>query len=452
MKKFFNILLKLLGILTVLVLIGVVLKISSDSMQIPDVVISSSNDEITALRGNYTWNTFSEVLSLDSHTKDDYVYKNENSLLVSPGEKISIKNPAKVGGKYYFEQIGFSCEDSSGVTQSVQSETITDSIKGVSYIDFTVPQNEGTYLYFLEINYFEKGQVEYSFKIVVSQEPTYDILSMVKYKNTSLRDAESIQSILNALPYSKNVENIVIKPQKSLPELDVYFNEIVAGRSNYINNAIALFTLIPELDLISLYSNDNNYNFLRLELEKAQGRPFSEYVDNPELWEQEIVYKQKINTFDNSKNIAYVQIIKDALNISSGDKINFITVDTKSFQDNTELGLSDILREKVLEEVKTFSTVVFDTTLEGYKNYKYAHTYIGAEDITKPSGDVIENNDKENGNVENNDVATISGDNASSNNELFVIHILTRKNNIEQKFTYNVGYINDEWIVNKLDN
>lgn len=451
MKKFFNILLKLLGILTILILIAVVLMISSESQKIPDIVISSSNDEIMALRGNYTWNTFSEVLSLDTHMKDDYIYKNENSLLVTPSEKISIKNPKVVGGKHYFEQISFSCEDSNGVGQSVQSETKNDSIKGISYIEFSVPQNEGIYYYFLEINYFEKGQVEYSFKVVVSQEPTYDILSLVKYKNTSLVDAESIQNILSILPYSRNVENVIIKPQKEMPELDVYFNEIVASRSNYINNAIALFTLIPELEIVSLYSSDNNYNFLRLELEKAQGRSFSEYVDNPELWEQEIVYKQRVDTFDNSKNIPYVEIIKDVLNISSGDKINYITIDTKSFQDYTELGLSDILREKLLEDVKAFSSVVFDTTLDEYKAHKYAHTYIGAEQIESPSGDVIETTNNKSSNKQTSMVVA-SGDtdsNSEENKDYFVVKITTRKNNIEQRFTYNVGYINGEWIVQR---
>ena len=37
-------------------------------------------------------------------------------------------------------------------------------------------------IYFLNLDYFEKGNVEYSFKIVVSTEPTYNILDLVKYK------------------------------------------------------------------------------------------------------------------------------------------------------------------------------------------------------------------------------------------------------------------------------
>ncbi len=436
MKKFFNILLKILGILSVLVLVVVVLSISSASQKIPDLVVASSTEEITALRGNYSWNSFSAVLKEENHTNSDYVYTTANSIIVSPNEKITLKNPIAVGAKHYFDKSYFIIEDFNGVSQNAQGETITDSIKGISYIEFNVPQNEGAYIYYISVDYFEKGYVEYSFKVVVSQEPTYNILDLLKYKDTSLLDSESIREILNVLPYSRNISNITIKSNEE-KEIDIKFNEIVASRTNYSNNAIALLTLIPELKNVKFYSDSDYYIFSRAELESLQGRSLVEYVDNPELWEKETIYKEKNYDFENTKDIAIFNIIKEILNLSSGDKFYMLTVDTKSFQDNTDFEISDIVREKILEDLQEYANTLYDISLGEYLESNYTHPYVGAELIIAPSGDIIENN-----------LEIASGDEVENVQE-YTLNIVVLKNKSEDHYIYKVGYVNGLWVIGK---
>ena len=82
------------------------------------------------------------------------------------------------------------------------SELLISSIQ--KYIEqIIMPDREDTYYYYLTIDYFEKGEVEYAFKVIVSTDSTYDVEELIKYKKTSIQDYQGIQTIISILPYSK---------------------------------------------------------------------------------------------------------------------------------------------------------------------------------------------------------------------------------------------------------
>ena len=87
MKKFFSILFKILVALFLGILAIVVLVISINSEKVPELYGYTETRSCKAFMANYTWNAFSEILKEDSISKDYYVFKTENTLLVSPRSK-----------------------------------------------------------------------------------------------------------------------------------------------------------------------------------------------------------------------------------------------------------------------------------------------------------------------------------------------------------------------------
>ena len=466
MKKFLNILLKVIGILTVVILGIVVISISSLSERVPDIVVTSSGTaEAFALRGKYIWNAFSEVLSNTNFSNEDYLYKSENTILASPGESIVVSNPNSVGSRHNFKTTSFLIEDSLGAMQNVTYTESSNTYNSTTSVEFTTPDVEGTYLYFLNLNYFEKGSVEYSFKLVVSTEPTYNILDLVKYKNTSLDDIESIREISSTLPYSNNIINYTIKNVGNSSQLSIKCEEIFVNRSSFNNNAIAFFTLIPELEVVKYYSDDVYFIYTREELESLQGRSLSDYADNPELWELETFYKEKRFLEDNTKDLAIFNVILDCLSLGSGEKIDILTVDTESFINNTDLNFTNVSANKLLDDLDDYVDVLYDTSLDKYIDLRYKHVYIGAEKIEIPSGDAIsEESDSFEDKKIVDDVITVvdgsyvlagppnSGDvklSTSSFNDTYEVDIITIKNNVQKRYRYKMSYINGSWIVSQ---
>ena len=441
MKKFLNILVKVLATIAVLILVFVVIVVSSNSQKIPDIVVSnSSNATIDALRGNYSWNSFSGVLNKDDYTKNDFIYKNENTLLVSPNEKVSLFNNYNTGIRHNFEEIEFTYEDLNGTASNVQSTITSDAYKNYTSIEFYTPQNEGTYLYFIKLGYFEKGEVEYSFKLVVSSEPTYNILDLVKYKDTSIYDINKIKEIVSKLPYSNGIKNYIVRNGKA-NGLYITYNELNASKSSYNNNAIAILALLPKLDFVEFNSDLNSYRYSREELELNQGRSLTDYVDNPELWELETFYKEKKNDKESTKYEAYLKIILDVLEVSSGEKIESLAVDTKSFENQENSILDSANSSKLVNALKVYSKVIYDISLDEYTNLNANYNYVGA-DLYYGSGDTI---------VENGMVAT-SGDILTSGDLIYTdqipINIIYIKGNTETHKLYYANYIDDLWSAN----
>ena len=432
MKRFLNILFKLTIILTIIILVVVVFAISSNSQKIPEIIVTSSSAEINALKGNYSWNAYSSVMSRDDVTKFDFLYRSDNTILVSPNEKLSISNNKEVGSRHNFEEVGFTCEDAAGSITNVQS-TINniDAYKGYTTIDFNAPQNEGTYVYFVKLGYFEKGEVEYTFKVVVSSEPQYNILEIVKYRDTSLDNIKDIKEIISKLPYSKGIQSYVVRTNNYNSKLVIYYDEILVGRNNFNNNSIALFTLIPELNAVEFNSRSTYYLFFRDELEAIQGRSFNEYVDDPELWEAETLYKDKRVDESNSRYEIIQAIVNDIVYTSSGEKVEAITLDTDSFIRNTDVGFNSVDTSKALSSIREKANVVFDYSLEAYYGSNNRSIYIGAEKIEPVSGDVEVNN-------------TISGDNPEGI-KTYEMRIIYINQGVTRRSLYYANYTDNKW-------
>jgi len=410
----------------------VVFVISSNSQKIPEIIVTSSNSQIDALKGNYSWNAYSSVMNRNDITKYDFIYRNNNTILVSPNDKISILNNKDVGSRHNFEEIGFTCEDVAGNITNVQSViNNSDAYKGYTTIDFTAPQNEGNYIYFIKLGYFEKGEVEYTFKVVVSSEPQYNILDIVKYKDTYLEDIKSVKEIISKLPYSKGIQSYVVRTNGFNSRLIIYYDEILVDRNNFNNNAIALFTLIPELYSVEFNSGSTYYLFYRDELEALQGRKFKEYIDDPELWASETLYKEKRLDESNTRFEIIKEIVSNITNLSSGEKVEAITLDTNSFIRNSNLGFNSVDTSKAIASIRNQANIVFDNSLEAYYNSNNKSIYIGADKIEYPSGDQIIDS------LNSGDLLTNTHD-----NEINIIYI---NDGVTRRLLYYANYIDNKW-------
>lgn len=366
-----------------------------NSEKIPDMIASAASAECTLIKGNYNWNAFTQVLKEDNY---DYNFRNENTILVSPGETITITITDTVGTRrlYEVESINYyDPDDNKYVGDHVSIENPIDSYSNRYKEQIVMPSKEGTYYYYLNINFFEKGKVEYAFKVVVSVEPNYSILDLINYKGTSLLDTESIQAIINILPYSKNITSIFVKTSENPTKLAINYTEFVVDRNQFNNNVIAIFALIPELDIIECCSNTECFYFSRDEMEFMQGRNLLDYAQDAELWEKEVLYKEKNNLDYTSFEKAINQMISSALGINSGDKFNMVSIDGNSFKNEGGLNLSDISIRKIYNLLMQYYKNVLDISLENYIQLNYDNDFIMVKSVEIPgrsidfSGDTL---------------------------------------------------------------
>lgn len=416
-----------------------IIAISTNSQKIPEILVSSSNGEIKALKGNYTWNAFSTVLVESSFLNENYIYKNDNTILVSPDEKLTFFNDKSVGSVHSFDVSSFSNTNSDGEKSIVDYNKVSSNYDSNIEVQFSAPSTEGTYFYYIYLDYHENGHVEYSFKVVVSTEPTYNILELVKYKNTSIVDMESINEIIKILPYLRNITNVSISAQDTTNKIIISLQEISVNRAGYTNDAIALLTLIPELDVIEFKDNEVYYIFSREELQTLYNRSFTEYIDNPEIWEKEVLYKERVEGPENTKDVIFKNIIIEALSLSSGERLEGISIDTESFSNKSNIPFSKVNQEVLLDSLKPYADVIYDIPLQKHVSLKFTHPYVGAEikEIEVDdnfSGDELEETEFEDNTSEE-----------ETTNDNYLVNIIVLKDNKEYHYQYDVYYFNNSW-------
>ncbi len=451
MNKFFRILFKILGIGALAIIAIAILVISIESEKVPEIVIFTESKTANAQIGNYKWYAFSGLLSETKKGKDSYNFKIENTLLLAPQETFTIANSQAYTTRHRFTVDNIRYEDSKGGVFTFTNEEISNAYSDNNYLEVIAPEEEGTYLYYFTLRYAEKGTVDYAFKLVVSSEPTYDFESLNNYRSTSLVDTESINEIINILPYSKNKTNIIIQSTSTPTKLIINYSELVNNREDLIKNALAMFALIPEVDMIEYNSIDQNYLFTRDELELKYKRHLEDYANNFSLWESEVIYGECEQNEDNTKYILLSKIIKEVLKSDSGDFGKVITINTASFEENSIYKFDRLDRELALKDLSSNFENIYDMPYKNYESINQKHSYIEAEPLEKyinPSGDDIIELD-ENGNVienKSNDIAESEAQNPLTlhDNELY---ILVRKNNIEEHYSVKCYYVNGEWQV-----
>ena len=355
-----------LGIILAIVVAFSIIIVSTNSEVVPDIyAFSNSNNKAMAVRMGYKWNSFNGEIIADSVELKDIEYKNENMLLALPGEKITIKNSetSTKCHKFYPESFKYYDKSNSEVTITVAEDLLYKESK---LFEFNAPETEGTYIYNFTLNYYKKGTVTYALKVVVSSAPTYSINEIVKYKDTYLGDAVSVGAILDNLPYAKYKEGYVLRTVNEPYELIVNYGELSTAKSTFENSSIALFALIQNLDIITYKVTDETYIYSREEIENLVGRDLTEYANNPELWEKEIMFKEKANKNQTSYIDIYKSIMSDILaEFDSNNKIE-IAVDLQSFENNEFIKLNSVEKRELLEFCMNNSDIIHECNYETF--------------------------------------------------------------------------------------
>lgn len=338
-----------LGIILAIVIAFFMIIVSMESEVVPDIyAFSNSNNKALAARMGYNWNSFNGEIIADSIELKDVEYKNENILLALPGEKITLKNSENSTRchKFYPESFKYYDKASNEVIVNFEEDLLYKESK---IFEFNAPEMEGTYIYNFILNYYKKGSVTYALKIVVSSAPTYSVNEIVKYKDASLEDTNTIGSILDNLPYAKYKQGYVLRNLSEPYELIVNYGDLSTGKSTFENTSIALFALIQELDIVSYKVNDGMYIYSREEIENLVGRDLKEYVENPQLWEKEILFKEKVERNSSSYIDIYKSIMSDMLSEFDSSNNVEIAIDLQSFETNDVIKLNSVEKRDVLE-------------------------------------------------------------------------------------------------------
>ena len=451
MKKFAKILLKIFIVIAIVFLAFGILVISIQSEKVPEIYIYSNEAQAKAVIGNYTWNAFSEVLRETSFTKDSYILKNENTLLVAPNERIILANSQTIATRQRFMQNYFEFIDTDGNVTIIPRESSANSYGEQNYIEFNAPEKEDTYTYYFTLNYYEKGTVDYAVKIVVSAEPIYNIQELQSFKNIKINDYSNLYKLLSTLPYSRSILNLMVI-NKETCKIVVKYENIMVDRDAFIKNAIAIFALIPEVNEVEFLSDDIMYDFSRNEIEIIQGRDVTEYAENAELWENEVLYKEKIENKSNTSYKAFIKIAKDVFNISSGEKYLSVNVDTNTFSENTSIEFDNANRYKFLMGIQEYAQTIYDVPFEKYLAAKNNDIFICAEKIPEPSssGDEITEQNEATAENKSNDLTESGESEAKYSGDEVLIYM--RRNRKEYHYVYFVDYASGDWNIVKVDN
>lgn len=448
MKKVFKIFMQIILALLVVILVLTFLAFSAKSEIVPDIYATSDEGKIAmAIRGGYKWTSFSESVIVDSVSPEDYVYGNDNILLVNPGERITLNNSDNPLERYKFYQLEMKYYDLSDNEFFVPTVQNSQTYAGADYLEVYAPQNEGTYIYNFKLSYYNKGEVSYGLKVVVSTEPSYDIDELIKYKDTKMKDTEKINEILNVLPYSKYKKGIILKFESPHNELIVNYDEFAMDRADLINNVIALFTLVQDLDVITYKSATEIFYFTRMEIENKVGRALSDYAENIELWKKEILFKEKIDDEKSSRDSIYKSIIKDIISEQGLDEIKNIFIDTQSFKNTEFLEVSDVDANEILDYALEFSNIVYDVKYEENMRLGYNDLYISLISMKDKVTAITET-------YSGDDI--ISGEQISNKidydlyKDIYVVELIVLLKNEKTIYKYEINYNNAKWNIMEL--
>lgn len=341
-------------ILVVLICIAVVTKFSGG---VPNVTAYAENGTTAnCVMGGYTWNTMLKKVIAESADFREFQYTNENTLLVKPGERITFRNSGKDFDTYKFDKEYVKYYDKDGNEVEVpESEkiVITDS----KSLTIEAPADEGTYICEMKLVYSNKGDVEYGMKVVVSSTPSYKIESLVKYKDVHIGDNTKVVNLIDALPYSEYSDGVILRTAKEPYELIVYYKGLAVEKEKLLNNSVALFALITNVDVVTYQLNDNTIIYTRKELETKYGRDLRVYADDVDLWKKEVLYNEKPTDM-----IGAAKIYKEILtrSIDGISKSDYIAIDLASFETVGMTAIADISKSELLRSLANNGRVIIE--------------------------------------------------------------------------------------------
>lgn len=432
MKKGLKIVLQVFLVLVGALFVLIFLAFSAKSEIVPDIYVTSESGKVAlAVRGNYTWNSFSESVVVDNVNPEEYAYENNHILLVTPGEKMTFQNSENVLNCYKFYQLEMKYYDTSGKEFIIPNVENSKAYAELKYLEVNAPEEEGTYIYHFQFRYYNKGEVSYGLKVVVSSEPNYEIDDLIRYKSTSLKDIDSIQAILALLPYAKYKDKVIVRTNVEQQELQVGYPALAIEKEDWKNHAIALFILIPELDVVTYQTENETLVYTRDELENAMGRLLRDYANDVELWKSEILFKERILGEKVTRDEIYKSIINDILSENfTTDLTGPLILDTQSFAENSFLELSQVDRKEILEYASEFASVVYDMSQEEYDRLHSREFFIALSTMRQATKVVEEEEIPEEGK--------------------YICQMRVSQNGTTRQVEYEVQYLEGKWNILEL--
>lgn len=455
MKKFFKHVLQVIAVLIGVAGILVFLAFSANSAIVPEIqVTSSSGKTALAVKGNYEWNSFSESLTEKGKLPQDYVFGNANVLLVTPGESITLENTGNPINRYRFYQLEMKYIDDAGVETVVPNPDNSQNYGDMKSMQITAPMVEGTYIYQFRLKYYNNGEVSYGLRVIVSTEPNYDIDALMTYRNTSFVDVTSIQDILNLLPYVRYQHNLIFRMNANQQEIQITYPALAIEKSALLNNAIALFTLVPDLTRIVYETENETYVYPREEVENAVGRSVSDYAQDSELWKREILYKEKVEEATVRREQIYEQIVVDLLTKEFSGSRTVLMLDMEKMIDNEWLPLTQVDCQEILNVASMYAETVYEMPREVYDRYHFQDLWMGLDSLEPVleesiSGDVITSQESETDQEQEQELE--SGDNLAIKENEWIATILVVQGNRETKIRYHILLAEGEWQVQRWE-
>ena len=465
MNKFLKVVLEVILSLTILALVIVFLIFTAKSEIVPDIYVTSDSGKVAkAIRGGYIWNSFSDSVVADAIAPADYVYTNENTLLVTPGEKMTFKNSDNPMNCYKFYQLEMKYYDDSNVEVIVPTAESSKVYADLKYLELNAPEAEGTYIYNFKFSYYNNGEVDYGLKVVVSTEPNYEIDELIKLKNTNITDYERINSIIETLPYSNYKESIILKTNSQERELVINCTELIMDRKDLKNNVIALFTLIPDIKIITYKTtseeNVEQYTFTKTEIENQLGRSLVDYSNDIDLWKKDILFKEKVIDELVNKDLIYKQILEDMFIEYSEEVISNIFIDSESFKNTNVLSITDVDRQEIMDYISKYSNIIYDMNYEQYIKTRSKEIFIDLIEMRDKltfieeqfSGDSVNDTNivKNQTDFESKVNSYFSGDEYEKLKNQYICSIRVCHKGSVEIYNYEVEYKDEKWNVMEI--
>lgn len=374
-------------ILLILIGIAVITKFSGGA---PDLTAYSEGG-LTAqcIKGGYSWNTLLNSVVVDALSPKEFTYNSENTLLVKPGEQVTFRNFGKDFDTYKFYQNYIKYYDADNNEYAIGEEEVPISMDAKA-LTITAPLTNGSYIYDMELNYHSKGRIIYGFKLVVSNAPSYKIEDILKYNDTLIGDSPRVNKLLEELPFNEFKDGIILRTSKEPYELIVYYKGLDTEKELLQSNAVALFALITNVDVITYQLDEKTIVFTRKELETTYGRDLREYSTNIEQWKQEVLYNE-INLSENKT----LDIYKNILSTTISDlKESYVYIDIASFEKLESFVLTEADKSKLLLHCGKGLKILVDASTEETKvNEDFKGVLIYADSILEtPDGfDIVIN-------------------------------------------------------------
>lgn len=349
---------------TTLILLAIfVAFLISNSQKVPPEVLVQNEERkvVSAVMGGYTWKVFGTNIIADSVDLKTLDFSIENTIVSKTGELLTISTT---------EKFSVQSLDCFKIKDDTTMEVLAKNNETGNYFTMNVPELEGTYICLFKLDYFGKGSAEYAVKLVVTDENVYDVSDIIDYKNTDVLNVSNVKKILNKLPYYKSLEGIIVNGATQVTNMKIKYNETSITKEDLLNNTIAVFALVPNLDNITYQINplkDDIY-YTRNEVNNILGRNVLEYADNKELWTKEVIYKEVVIKYNNNIDI-YASVINTALaNLKENEIGNYIAIDISENNTSGEILLTEYDVEALLNELSEEYEVVLNVNKNEFIN------------------------------------------------------------------------------------